>query len=99
MHDLLRYLLPIKNVAQINGIGDAKTQKYGQNFLDRIDMILHDENNAESNPAWRGRDFAERGTAAAANPVVGGMAAARTRRRASLQQNGRTWRATLRRGR
>jgi superfamily II DNA helicase RecQ len=29
-------------LAQINGIGDAKTQKYGQSFLDRIDMILHD---------------------------------------------------------
>ena len=42
------YVLPIKNVAQINGIGDAKTQKYGQSFLDRIDMILHDEKSAEN---------------------------------------------------
>ena len=43
VHDLLMYLLSIKNVAQINSSGDAKMQKHGQSFLDRIDMILHDE--------------------------------------------------------
>jgi len=32
-----------------DGIGDAKTQKYRQSFLDRIAMILHDEKSADTN--------------------------------------------------
>ena len=55
MHDLLRYLLPIKNVAQINGIGDAKTLKYGQSFLDMIDIILHDEKSVMRLLVWQRR--------------------------------------------
>jgi superfamily II DNA helicase RecQ len=35
-------------LAEIEGIGEAKTQKYGQSFLDRIAMILHDEKSAEN---------------------------------------------------